>query len=132
IPAEVHVVCFDAVGTLLFPREPVAATYARVGQKHGSRYPVEEVRARFGAAFAREEELDRNDGWRTDEPREVERWRRIVAAVLDDAGDPEACFRDLYAHFAQPSAWRCAEGTADVLRELTARGHVLAIASNFD
>jgi putative hydrolase of the HAD superfamily len=46
--------------------------------------------------------------------------------------DPVACFQELYAHFAQPSAWRCEPGTASVLAGLAARGCTLGLASNFD
>ena len=52
--------------------------------------------------------------------------------MLHDAVDREACFRELYEHFARPASWRC-EGTLDRLfAALAGRGCVVAMASNFD
>jgi putative hydrolase of the HAD superfamily len=103
-----------------------------VGTRYGSRLLPEVVRARFRAAFARQEEEDRSAGLRTDEGREVARWRGIVAEVLDDVSDSEGCFHELYAHFAHPGAWRCDAEAAGVLRALAERGYRLGLASNFD
>jgi putative hydrolase of the HAD superfamily len=61
----------------------------------------------------------------------LRRWRHIVAATLDDVTDPAACFAELYAHFARPSAWTCAPHAAEVLTGLAAR-YPLALASNYD
>lgn len=123
---------FDAVGTVIRPSPGAAASYFEVGRRHGSQLPLAEIRRRFSAAFAREEERDRTAGYRTSEDREVERWRNIVAGVLDDIRDPEACFRDLFEHFATPAAWRCETEVGVVLRELAGRGYTLALASNYD
>ncbi|MBM4069847.1 MAG: HAD-IA family hydrolase [Planctomycetes bacterium] len=132
IPAEVQAIFFDAVGTLLFPEPSAAAIYAEVGRRHGSRLTVNEIRLRFAAAFAREEAADLAGGLRTSEERERQRWQNIVAAVLDDAADPDACFRDLYEHFARPAAWRVDPSAGHVLRQLQDRGYRLGMASNFD
>jgi putative hydrolase of the HAD superfamily len=126
------VVFFDAVGTLLHPEPPPPVVYAAVGRRFGSRLDEAAVRLRFHAAFRRQEEADRVGNLRTDEAREVARWRAIVREVLDDVADIESCFHELYAHFARVDAWRCQPGTAEVLAALSARGHVLGIASNFD
>src|SRR5262249_40681717 len=75
---------------------------------------------------------DRRNGWRTDEEREVRRWRQVVGRVLDDVHDPEGCFRELFRHFARPDAWRCDPDAAAVLPELAARGLVLGLASHYD
>jgi putative hydrolase of the HAD superfamily len=130
--AAVRAVFFDAVGTLLHPDPPAAAAYHAVGARHGSRLDLAAVRARFAAAFRRQEEFDAGAGLRTDEARERARWRTIVAEVLDDVGDAGACFAELYQHFARPEAWRLEAGAAGVLRELAGRGYRLGIASNFD
>src|SRR5262245_38416474 len=101
----VRAVFFDLTGTLLHPVD-VAKVYTRVGGQYGSRLTAEEVGRRFRAAFRSEEERDAAAGWRTSEAREEERWRRIVAYALADAADPDVCFRELFAHFARPDAWR--------------------------
>ncbi len=126
------VVFFDAVGTLIHPEPCAAAVYATVGRRYGSRLDEPAISARFRAAFRRQEEVDHAAGLRTDEEREVARWRAIVREVLDDLPDYEACFQELYAHFARPDSWRCLAETAEVLATLAARGHMLGLASNFD
>jgi putative hydrolase of the HAD superfamily len=126
------VVFFDAVGTLIHPKPSAPAMYAAVGRRFGSRLDETALTARFRAAFRRQEEADYAAGLHTSEEREIARWRAIVLEVLDDVPDPEACFQELYAHFARPDAWRCTAGTKEVLHALSARGHVLGLASNFD
>jgi putative hydrolase of the HAD superfamily len=129
---NVRVVFFDAVGTLIHPEPPAAVVYAEAGRRHGSRLTVAEVTQRFRAAFAREEALDLAGGLQTSEERELRRWRRIVAEVLDDVADPAACFAELYRHFSLPGAWRCEAEVAGVLERLAARGYGLGVASNYD
>jgi putative hydrolase of the HAD superfamily len=122
---------FDAVGTLIVPDPPAAAVYADVGRRYGNRLGVDAIGERFDAAFRAEEEVDRRNGLRTDEGREEQRWRRIVAAVLEVA-DGEACFRALWEHFSRPGAWRCLPDVGATLAELARRGYRLGLASNYD
>ncbi len=126
------VVFFDAVGTLIHPDPPAPVVYAAVGRCLGSRLDEATIATRFRTAFRRQEEADYAGNLRTDETREIARWRVIVREVLDDVSDAEACFQGLYAHFAHPDAWRCEPETAEVLSALAARGLLLGIASNFD
>src|SRR5262249_5574805 len=121
-----------AVGTLIHPDPPAQLVYSQVGRRFGSRLPAAAIEQRFAAAFQREEALDRQQGLRTSEERERDRWRRIVAAVLDDVADGESCFRELYRHFSCPGAWRVEAGAVGVVEELARRGHTLGLASNYD
>src|SRR5262249_18497827 len=131
--AAVRAVFFDAVGTLLHPEPSAAAVYTAVGRRFGSTLAEAEVSQRFRAAFRRQEELDRAvHGLRTSEEREAQRWRAIVAEVLEDVRDAEGCFATLYDHFARPDAWRLDPGVGEVLRVLSERGLVLGVCSNFD
>src|SRR5579884_3522174 len=98
LPPGVRAVFFDAVGTLIHPEPPAGAVYAAVGRAAGSRLDPAAIAARFQAAFRAEEAADLRHGLRTSPGREVERWRHIVATVLDDVRDPEGCFRELWAH----------------------------------
>ncbi|MBI1830695.1 MAG: HAD-IA family hydrolase, partial [Planctomycetes bacterium] len=123
---------YDAVGTLIHVHPSVAAIYAEVGQRFGSNLEPDEIRRRFRAAFARQERLDQDAGWRTDEPREFDRWRQIVAEVLDDVADLDACFADLFAAFGQSSAWSSDPDAEALMQMLHARGIRQAMASNFD
>src|SRR5262249_20868986 len=106
--------------------------YAEVGRRHGSRRTPEEIAVRFAAAFRREEQIDRDRGWRTDEDRERRRWQNIVAHVFDDLADAGGCFEELFARFGPPEAWRCDPEAANVLGALGAAGKALALASNYD
>jgi putative hydrolase of the HAD superfamily len=125
-------VVFDAVGTLIVPVPPAPEVYATVSRRYGSRQDMETIRVRFKAAFAKEEQKDRELNFRTSEAREEERWRSIVGQVLDDLSNPEACFGELFDHFSRPNAWRCCEETAAVLASLAGQGYELGLASNYD
>lgn len=129
---KIRMVFFDAVGTLIHPNPAATEVYAAMGRKFGSKVSPNDVRAHFTAAFRAEEQFDDRLGLRTDEAREQQRWRRIVAAVLDDVRDAEGCFQALFEHFSRPEAWRCDPAAAEVLDELGRRGYRVGLASNFD
>ncbi len=128
---DVRAIFFDAVGTLIHPEPPAPEEYAAVGRRFGSSLSPKIIQARFENACQREEEADRASGLRTSEAHEHNRWRRIVAQVLSDV-DGDACFAELFAHFGRPESWRCDPQAETLLRELTNRGVVLGMASNFD
>jgi putative hydrolase of the HAD superfamily len=129
---SIRAVFFDAVGTLLFPAEPVVETYRRIARKHGASIDEATIHARLRESFAAQERFDATADWRTSEEREVDRWQRIVTEALCEASDPRACFLDLWEHYRHPAAWRCHPETAQALAELTRRGIVVGMASNFD
>jgi putative hydrolase of the HAD superfamily len=129
---RIKAVFFDAVGTLIQAEPSAAAVYAEVGRRHGSAIDVNTIRREFHAALARQEALDRRNGWRTSEARELERWRTIVGEVLSDVPDVERCFLELYEHFACAGNWRCDPAAAGVLEQLYRQGLVVGLASNFD
>jgi putative hydrolase of the HAD superfamily len=131
IPLTIRAVVFDAVGTVIHPDPPAAVIYSEVAKRLGSRVAPEEISARFRRAFGQQEEIDRLAGLQTSEEGEVQRWRQIVTQVLDVA-DTEACFRELFDHFGDPSAWRCEAEIGLVLAELAERGYALGLASNYD
>jgi putative hydrolase of the HAD superfamily len=132
IPAHTRAIYFDAVGTLLIPEPSPIAVYAEIGARFGLVRTVAEVRTRFHTAFQREEETDRDNAWRTSEPREYERWHRIVTFALDGVTDLQACFHTLYEHYATAAAWRLPPDTGEVLRTLAERGFILGMGSNYD
>lgn len=123
---------FDAVGTTIRAELPVAEVYARFAHRYGLQLTPEELRQRFQSAFSRQRELDRQQHWRTSEPREFRRWRCIVQEVFPELTDTEAIFRELWQHFARADAWACYPEVADILERLVARGYLLGLASNFD
>ncbi len=141
-------IAFDAVGTLIFADPPVHLAYYRVAKRHGSQLKPEEVRARFRTAFGSRssgsprdvdslgnavtsEKLASGEATCT-ESSERAFWRDVVAEVLLDAGDREACFEELFAHFARPDAWQPYADVEETLAEAQRRGIGLALASNFD
>jgi putative hydrolase of the HAD superfamily len=128
----IRAIVLDAVGTIIHPEPPAPVIYAQVGQRWGSRHDAASIKAGFLQAFEHEELTDRRHGWRTSEAREIERWRHIIAKVLDDVSDPEACFQTLFDHFSRPEAWYCHPATGDVLSRLARSGFVLGTASNYD
>jgi putative hydrolase of the HAD superfamily len=132
LPHSVRLVYFDAVGTLLRPEPPVALIYQRIGQRYGCPRTVEEIHRAFHQAFADQEAYDAANGYRTNEEREQQRWRAIVSAVLPEAKEAEACFGELWDHFAQPHHWRLEPGSLEVLAHLARQGLQLGLASNFD
>jgi putative hydrolase of the HAD superfamily len=132
IDETVRAVFFDAIGTLLVPAVHPARTYMATARRYGAELPEPLVRARFIAAFQREEEADEQASWRVDEERERQRWRRIVATCLSEVADVEASFRDLWEYFSSPEAWQPHPEAAEVLGQLDARSLTVGIASNFD
>jgi putative hydrolase of the HAD superfamily len=132
IPSGVRAIVFDAVGTLIHPEPPAAVAYVEAGRRFGSSLTQATITERFAIAFRRQEEIDRSAGFRTNQTREVARWRAIVGDVLTDVADPEECFRHVYEHFARASAWRTTEDAASTVAGLATRGYRIGIASNFD
>src|SRR5690242_9231358 len=113
-------VLFDAVGTLMFPDPPVAKTYRAVARRFGSRRTPEEIGERFARALAAE----RASGGPTSEANERQRWRRIVAAVIDDVSQHhESLFRELWRHFASRHSWRVYPDVRRTLGMLHLRGY---------
>lgn len=128
----IRAVFFDAVGTLLFPTPGALLVYSHVARRLGLDLSHTALRERFVAAYRAEEEADRAAGWVTSEAREVARWRRIVTETLSGVRYPDACFEELFEHFARPSAWTVNADAAAVLPALRDRGLILGLASNYD
>ncbi|HLJ93953.1 MAG TPA: HAD-IA family hydrolase [Gemmataceae bacterium] len=131
-PTSVQAIVFDAVGTLIHPNPPAPIVYADVGRCFGSQRTAAEILPRFVTAFAAEEAIDIANGLRTSEAREIERWRRIVAQVLDDCTDGDACFHELFEHFRRPESWCCDPTAATTIKTLSRHGYALGLASNYD
>jgi putative hydrolase of the HAD superfamily len=132
IDPGIRAIVFDAVGTLIHPRPAAPLVYAEIGRRFGSCLTTAVIAERFRKAFRQEEDVDRQHGYQTGEARELSRWRTIVASVLDDVSDREACFQALFAHFAHPDAWQCDPQGAAVIAALAKSGYLLGMASNYD
>ncbi|MGF1578877.1 MAG: HAD-IA family hydrolase [Gemmataceae bacterium] len=132
IPSTVRAICFDAVGTLIYPSPNAVKVYAEAGRAFGSRCTLSEIKARFSEAFQVQEDADKSNDWTTSPEREVQRWRQIVADVFDDLSPSEDCFQQLWQHFAEPNAWALFDDVPSTLSSLIEGGYIVAIASNFD
>ena len=127
--AEVKWVLLDAVGTLIYPRPPVAHAYLNAGRKFGSKLSLEEVADRFATAF---KEVFGNRGLATDAGQERDRWRAVVFSVFDDVEHRELLFDLLWDHFAKSDNWQVEHRVGEVLEFCRSRGWSVGIASNFD
>jgi putative hydrolase of the HAD superfamily len=126
----------DAAGTLIDVAQPVGETYARIAARHGIRRTPVELERGFRAAFAAAPPLafpgasparlaDHERAW----------WYALVRRAFGAGVPParfDACFADLFAHYARPEAWRVAPDACDTLVQLRARGLRRAVVSNFD
>ncbi len=139
--APLRGVLFDAAGTLIAPREPVGATYARMARGFGveiSGWRLNDAFRRMlaqappmvfpGRTIAEVEALER--AW----------WRELVRGSFHAADSAlaarfyelDACFEALFAHYADARAWTAVAGSHALLRSLRARGLATGVVSNFD
>src|SRR5437870_7219080 len=132
LPDGIAAVFFDAGGTLIHAEPSPGDVYAAVGRRFGSRIDAATARRRFRDAFRRRQQSDRVEDLGTSEAAEDAFWRGVVAEVLDDVADFEGCYRELFAHFARPQAWRTDPQAAAVLTALAERGLLVGVCSNFD
>ena len=132
-------VLFDAAGTLIRLREPVGATYARIGKEHGLDVPASRLEEAFGRILAASPPMV-FPGCTLAEASARERawWRQVVDDTLraaDGTARPrafEAYFDALFRHYATATAWQLAQGAAEALRTLQGSGLALGVVSNFD
>lgn len=154
---DIRAVLFDAAGTLLLPREPVGATYARFARRYlaanagpdassGRGTAEAPSAARLDEAFARVfESAPANAHPHAPPGRRAELERAWWQARLREtfrAADQELRFEEsphfvpcadaLWRYYGSPRAWRVAAGAEQALAALRARGLALAILSNFD
>jgi putative hydrolase of the HAD superfamily len=126
-------VLLDAVGTLIRPREPIGETYARIAREHGVALPAWRLDDAFARVLRGAPPMPSGDA-------AIERawWRDVVRATFRAAdqmqrfADFDACFDDLFAHFARADAWLAMPDAREALAALRASGRRLAVASNFD
>ncbi len=132
-----HMLFFDAAGTLIRPAEPVGKTYAQHALRHGIEAEPEAIMQAFHAAWkatspplhpAGQSAADDDRGW----------WQVLVGDVFGRVlGGPlsedvlDALFSELYLHYAQPQAWSVFEDVVPALDDLS-RDHRLLVLSNFD
>ena len=132
-------VLFDATGTLIELRQPVAETYARFAHAHGVDLPLWRINDAWKRVVASRELRCFPDAHPEDVPRlEREWWHGVVRATFR-ATDPTAVFPDFDAFFAElfdwyatAEAWCVRPGVATTLARLRDDGLRLGIVSDFD
>jgi putative hydrolase of the HAD superfamily len=122
-------VFFDAGGTLIHAHPAPGVVYAEVGHRFGSRVEPAAASQRFRSASSRRAGAV---ALTTSEATEDAFWRSVVAEVLDDVSDFEACYGTLWAHFASADAWQVDPTAGFVLDGLAERGLHVGVCSNFD
>lgn len=137
-PAVLQALFLDAAGTLIEPAEPVAEVYARTAAAFGQPVEPAVVKRWFGVAFGGIGDPD-YDAYPDGDLAEREWWSQVVTTVFGKAlGTPvpdcffSPCFEALFAHYAEPSAWRVFPEVAEVLAAARVAGLRLAVVSNFD
>ena len=122
-PGPETALLLDAAGTLLHPREPIAATYARFAAPFGCERSVDEIGAAFRQAMGAASTLRRGSrDWRPFWLEVVGRSTGIRDAALVDS---------LIDHFAHAAAWAVAPGATRCIDALRERGMKLGLVSNW-
>lgn len=130
------VIFFDAAGTLIQVKEPVARVYERIASQHGVKVDGDALMWAFRAAW-KDCPPPLHDSPPADDDRSW--WLTLVARTFAQAkGRPLSeevllpLFDELYAHYARPEAWMVFDEVVPVLDHLHAAGHRLYVLSNFD
>ncbi len=127
---DVAAVVFDAVGTLIYPAPSVAEAYRSAILRHcGVDLNPDRV-----SAVIRESLMARSTGedLSTSEQAEHEFWAHLIRELCPCSEGFQACFDDLFAHFARPGSWKCFSDVGELVGDLQRAGLKVAIASNFD
>ena len=133
-PADVGVVVFDVVGTLVEPSPSVAVAYQLAAARHGLTVDTAVIQQRFKAAWRRQEMVDAAavPAFATSRGREAERWRAIVDDVFGGSPVSGTIFADLWEHFGRVEAWQPLAHGRGLMRQAIDAGVTVALASNFD
>lgn len=134
----IKLVCLDAAGTLFHLRGSLGAIYAEHAEAHGlltdDSLP-ERLERRFHQRFAEMPPPAYRTGDRVHNDR-VDRdwWRKLVEGVFEGLGamDFESFFDDVYALFADATAWKVYPEVPATLTALRQAGLKLVVVSNFD
>ena len=126
----IRAVVFDAVGTVMFPSQPVADSYRTALATHcGIQMPREDIADVVRAALQRR---STQNSLRTDEAADQKFWRQLIFGLCGEHSSREACFEDLYQQFGDPACWSCYGDVVAGIRACNIAGVSVAIASNFD
>ena len=138
IPSEARTkaVYFDAAGTLIKPARRVGESYSAIAAKYGKTVAASDLFERFRICFDAAPRLAFANA-ALDEIAGLERdwWKKVVAQVFEPFGrfdNFDDYFDELFAYFAEPSAWALFPEVLSTLSALKERHMTLAVISNFD
>jgi len=133
---RIKAVYFDAAGTLIKPARRVGESYSAIAAKYGKTVAASDLFERFRICFDAAPRLafanaapDEIDGLERDW------WKKVVAQVFEPFGrfdNFDDYFDELFAYFAEPSAWALFPEVLSTLSALKERHMTLAVISNFD
>ncbi len=124
--SRIEAVTFDVGGTLIAPHPSVGAIYARIAARHGTQgLSADMLNRRF------------SEVWKQSRPfhHGREDWARLVDRVFEGLvprPPSETFFPELYAEFAQVSAWQIFDDVIPTIEALAGIGLDLGIISNWD
>jgi putative hydrolase of the HAD superfamily len=133
-PAGIKAVFFDAGATLIHPEPPVEEVYARAFSDGRVRFSTQQLSRALTRAWEQvhaEGAADRYGGVRG----EPEFWRTFLNRVrgfLDGGSVSAEAFARLASHFGDPASWVVYEDVLPALEDLSGRGLLLAVVSNWD
>lgn len=137
--ATPSVVLFDAIGTLIETRSPVGEIYAAAAARQGVQISAWRLEDAFRRIFATAPNMAfpsapvdaiaalERDWWRA---RVRSIYRAAESSVL--LPDFDACFEELFSHYAESDAWQLREGAKECLATLRSRSIATGIVSNCD
>ena len=131
----IEAVFFDAMGTLIYLPQPVGHHYRIVAGRHGLQMDEEVLDRAFRSVWKQMPARPASNKPRPDDDKGW--WRELVRRVFEIASKNreipgfEACFEEIYSHFASPGVWQLYPEATGVLDALAARCR-LGVISNFD
>ena len=137
--SDIHVIFFDAAGTLFHVKGSVAEVYLQYGEKYGLKRTADMLAA-IKTAFARAFRDAPPPAFGATDPVEIKRcerlwWFDVVHTVFYRVGmfdGFDEYFEEVFAAFDGPEHWVPYPETLAVLQALQTAGYELGIISNFD
>lgn len=121
---------FDAVGTLMRPRDSISETYRKSAMDWGLALPQSKIKERFQAN--RRQIFNNESVQPSSNAAEKQCWRQLIENVFPEIEDIQGLFQQLWDHYAQAEHWVLFPEVEDCLQSFEQRGHIIVIASNFD
>jgi putative hydrolase of the HAD superfamily len=134
--AEIQVVSFDVVGTLMEVKGSIGDIYSKFARRYGVHARADDLKEAFSRSFRCQPPLAFQPGTPEAELHRLERdwWRSLVRDVFVAYEFPQFndFFIELFELFRSKEAWQLFDDVIPALTALRDRGLRLAVISNFD